>query len=138
MAQLFDRPYGIAIVACEASSESELCQQAIAGSLRNRAQSGRFEPTIAGVCCQRYQYSETLPDQADNRNYERVLNLPDDAPEIVTAAAAYDAVMADPDLDPSQGATHFYAAGIPAPAWAAPPAVLSVKIGRVNFFKGVK
>ena len=33
MSTLFDRAYGIAIIACEASSETEVCQQAIAGSL---------------------------------------------------------------------------------------------------------
>lgn len=135
MAQLFDRPYGIAIVACEASSESELCQQAIAASLRNRVVSGRFEPTIAGVCAQRYQYSETLPDKGDNANYERILNSPDSDPQIISATEAYDTVMADPNLDPSQGATHFYADGIPAPTWASPPGMATVKIGRVNFWK---
>lgn len=137
MAKLFDRPYGIAIVACEASSESQLCQQAIAASLRNRVNAGRFEPTIAGVCAQRYQYSETLPDKGDNANYERILNLPDADPQIVAAASAYDTVMANPDLDPSQRATHFFADGIPVPSWAAPPAILTVKIGRVSFYRGV-
>lgn len=138
MAALFDRPDGIKCIACEASSETEICQQAIAGSLRNRVRDGRWEPTISGVVNQRYQYSELLPDAGDNANLERVVNLPDNAAELITAAAAYDAVMADPNLDPSQQATHFYADGIAPPAWAAAPAVLSVKIGRVNFYKNVK
>ena len=56
----------------------------------------------------------------------------------MTAAAAYDAVMADPNLDPSNQATHFYADGILLPDWAVAPAELAVKIGRVNFWKGVK
>ena len=133
----FDRSFGIVCVACEASSESVLCQQAVAATLRNRVRAGRWEPTIAGVYNQRYQYSETLPDQADNANLERIVNKPETDPEIMEAAAAYDAVMADPNLDPSNGATHFYADGIPVPSWAHPPAVLAAKIGLVNFFKGV-
>jgi len=133
----FDRAFGIVCVACEASSESALCQQAVAASLRNRVKAGRWEPTIAGVVGQRFQYSEFLPDSADNYNLERVLNKPETDPVIVAAAAAYDAVMADPNLDPSQQATHFYSDGIPLPAWAAPPARLSVKIGRVNFYRNV-
>lgn len=134
----FDRAFGIVCIACEASSESALCQQAVAASLRNRVKVGRWEPTIAGVVMQRYQYSEFLPDPGDNADLERVLNLPETAPEIVTAAAAYDAVMADISLDPSYGATHFFSDSIPTPNWAKPPAMPSVKIGRVNFFKGVE
>lgn len=137
MAAIFDRPIGIATIACEASNQSELCQQAVIASIRNRVNAGRWESSIAGCCMQRYQYSEYLPDSGDNSNLERVLALPDDAPAIINAAAAYDAVMADPTLDPSQGATHFFADGIPAPNWAVAPAVLAVKIGAVNFWKNV-
>jgi hypothetical protein len=137
MATLFDRPECIKTIACEGSNQSPLCQQAIAASLRNRLNAGRWEPTLAGVCLQRYQYSETLPDAGDNADLERVVNLLDGDPELVAAAAAYDTVMADPTLDPSNGATHFYADGIPVPNWAKAPAVLAVKIGAVNFWKGV-
>lgn len=133
----FDRAFGVAAIAAEASSESELCQQAIAGAMRNRVRSGRFEPTIAGVVVQPYQFSEFLSDVSDNRNLERVVNLPPTAPEIITAAAAYDAVMADENIDPSQDATHFFADGIPIPKWALSPAKLTVKIGRFNFYKDV-
>lgn len=134
----FERAYGITCVACEASSEGALCQQAVAASLRNRVKAGRWEPTISGCVVQRYQFSEFLPDRDDNANLERVVNMPETAPEIVAAAAAYDAVMADAELDPSNGATHFFADGIPVPTWAQAPAVLCAKIGRVNFYKGVK
>lgn len=133
-----DRPLGIITIACEASSESELCQQAIAGTFRNRVTAGRWEPSIAGVVVQRYQFSEFLSDAGDNANLERVANLSEGAPVIVAAAKAYDTVMADSNVDPSEGATHFYADGIAPPSWIAPPAVLTVKIGRVNFFKNVK
>ena len=134
----FDRAFGIVCVACEASSESATCQQAVAASLRKRVRAGRWEPTISGCVAQRYQYSEFLPDAGDNANLLRVLNLPDTAPEIVTAASAYDAVMADEALDPSEGATHFFADGIAPPAWTQAPAELAVKIGKVNFYRGVK
>ena len=133
----FDRAFGIVCVACEASSESALCQQAVAASLRNRVKAGRWEPTIAGVVMQRYQYSEFLPDAGDNTNLERVLNTPETAQDIMAASAAYDAVMSDINLDPSDGATHFFADGIPTPAWATAPAQLAVKIGKVNFYKDV-
>ena len=133
----FDRAYGIVCVACEASSESELCQQAVAASLRNRVKAGRFEPTIAGVVNQRFQYSWMLSDPGDSANRERIVNLPETAPEIVAAAAAYDAVMADENLDPSQNSSHFYADGIPPPDWAVAPAELAVKIGTINFYRNV-
>jgi len=134
----FDRAFGITCVACEASSESLLCQQAVAASLRNRVKAGRFEPTIAGVVLQRAQYSWTLPDAGDSADRERIANLPETAPEIVMAAAAYDAVMGNPNLDPSQGSTHYISDGIPLPTWAQPPAVLAVKIGKISFYRGVK
>lgn len=133
----FDRAFAIVTIACEASSESQECQQAIAACLRNRVKSGRFEPTIAGVVVQRYQFSEFLPDAGDNANLERIINLPETDPQIMEAAAAYDSVMADPNFDPSNGATHFFADGILPPKWSLGPAQLAVKIGRVNFFKGV-
>lgn len=133
----FDRAYGIVCIACEASSESEECQQAVAASLRNRVKAGRFEPTIAGVTVQRYQFSEYLPDDGDNFNLERVINKSETDPEIVAATQAYDAVMADPNLDPSQRSTHFFADGIPTPKWAVAPAELAVKIGKVNFWRNV-
>lgn len=132
-----DRVLGIITIAAEASSESEECQQAIAGSFRNRVKAGRWEPSIAGVVVQRYQYSEFLPDAGDNANLERVANLPDDAPEIITAANAYDTVMADPNFDPSGNATHFYADGILPPKWAVAPARLTKKIGGISFFTNV-
>ena len=137
MTLLFDRPITILTVACEASSESEECQQAIVASIRNRVLAGRWEKSMAGVCMQRYQYSEFLPDAGDNADLERVLALPNDSPELAAAMQAYDAVTADQGLDPSQGSTHFYADGIPMPSWARAPAMLAVKIGRVNFWKGV-
>lgn len=125
-------------VAAEASSEGDECMRAVAASVRNRLLSGRFEPTLAGVCAQRYQYSEYLPDKGDNANLERVLNLPEDAPEIVAALAAVDAVMADETLDPSQGATHFYAAHEGwSPPWAVPPARETIVIGCVHFWTNV-
>lgn len=132
-----DRVLGIIAVACEASSESEICQQAVAACLRNRVNAKRWEPSIGGVVVQRYQFSEFLPDAGDNANLERVVNLPETAAEIAVAAAAYDAVISNPDLDPSGGATHFYADGILPPAWTV-GATRSAKIGRVNFYKDVK
>lgn len=134
----FDRAYGIVCIACEASSESEECQQAVAASLRNRVKAGRWEPTVAGVVNQRFQYSWMLSDPGDSANRERVVNLPETAPEIVAAAMAYDFVMSDPNLDPSQGSTHYYSDGIAPPDWAVAPAELAVKIGRLNFWRGVK
>lgn len=132
----FDRPIAIITIACEASSESHECRQAVIASIRNRRDSGRFEPTISGVCMQRYQYSEYLPDRGDNSNLERILALSDDHSEILDAGKAYDEVMADSTLDPSQGATHFVADSIPLPSWAV-SATQTVKIGHVMFFKNV-
>ena len=126
----FDRPIGILTICCEASDQSDLCKQAIIASIRNRVAAGRWETTVAGVCMQRYQYSEYNDDAGDNRNLERVLALADDDPEILAAGAAYDATIDDPSL----GATHFYAVGIPAPPWTI-GATRTVQIGKVIFWK---
>ena len=135
MSDIFDRPYVIACLRAEAENQSDECQRAIVASIRNRVRSGRYEPTMAGVVMQRYQYSETLPDKADNANYERVLNSPN-SPETARAAANYDAVMADPNLDLSNNATHFFSP--PAnPNWATPPAYESASIGAVRFWANV-
>lgn len=132
-----DRVLGIVMIACEADSQPLVCQQAVIASARNRVRSGRWAKTLAGVILQRLQYSEFDDDKADNANLERVLALPDYHSIIVTAAAAYDAVIADPEFDPSLGATHFYADGIAPPVWSRPPARLTVKLGSVNFYADV-
>lgn len=132
---IFDRPFAIACLRAEAENQSDECQRAITASIRNRVRSGRYEPTIAGVVMQRYQYSETLPDKGDNANYERVLNSPD-SPETARAATNYDAVMADESADPSNKATHFYADPVK-PAWAVHPAYESALIGNVHFWANV-
>ena len=135
MNAIFDRPYVIACLRAEAENQSDECQRAIVASIRNRVRSGRYEPTMAGVVMQRYQYSETLPDKVNNANYERVLNSPA-SPETARAAANYDAVMADPNIDPSNGACHFFSD--PAkPIWATAPAYESALIGTVHFWSAV-
>ena len=79
MSDFFDRPFAVACIRAEADDQPDECQQAIAGAIRNRVKAGRFEPTPAGVVCQRYQMSEFLPDKGDNANLERVVNTPDAA-----------------------------------------------------------
>ncbi|MDE2020078.1 MAG: cell wall hydrolase [Patescibacteria group bacterium] len=133
----FDRELGAITIACEASDQPADAQLGVAYSLFNRVNDGRFEPTVAGVCMQRYQYSEYLPDKGDNVNLERVVNLPENDPAIISALAAYDAVADGTQPDPTDGSTHFFADAIAPPSWTV-GATQAAKLGNILFWKNVK
>lgn len=133
----FDRELGAITVACEASDQPREAQVGVAYSLFNRVNDGRFEKTIAGVCMQRYQYSEYLPDKGDNANLERVVNMAESDAVIIAALDAYDAAADGTDGDPTNGATHFFSDGIASPTWTA-GATQTCKIGNILFWKDVK
>lgn len=133
----FDRELAGITITCEASDQSQDAQLAVAYSLINRVNAGRFEKTVAGVCMQRYQYSEYLPDAGDNANLERVLNLPETDPQIVAALRAYDSAASGVPPDPTGGATHFYADSISPPDWTV-GATEACKLGSLVFWKNVK
>lgn len=130
----FDREIATITVACEASNQPHVVRQGVAASIINRWHDGRYGATVAAVCLKRYQYSEWLADAADNTNLERVASKSNDDPVLLDCAIAYDEAAAG--ADPTGGATHFYADGIPEPSWAK-VATPTAKLGAVNFFKDV-
>ena len=130
----YDREIATITICCEASNQLHVVRQGVAASLFNRLAAKRYGQTIAAVCLRRYQFSEWLADAADNANLERVASKPNDDPILLDCAVAYDEAAAG--KDPTDGATHFYADGIPEPSWAK-VATFTVKLGAVNFFKDV-
>lgn len=133
-----DRIITTVTMLCEATPEDGDAQAWVIWAIRNRAASGRFEKTMAGVCLQRMQFSEWNADRQDNANLERVANMAEDDPQWQAGLALYDEIMGqDPSSDPTSGATHFYAVSIPAPIWTLPPAVLVGQQGRVRFYANV-
>lgn len=96
----------------------------------------RYGATPGAVCEKRMQFSEFLPDPADNANLERVLALPETDPAVIEVLAIYDAI-ADGEPDPTGGATGFYATTIAAPAWTV-GATFTGQRGRTRYYANVK
>lgn len=130
----YDKPIAVITIAAEASNQPHVVRVGVAATILNRVNSGRFQMTAAAVCLKRLQFSEWNADTGDNANLERVALMADDDPVILDCAAAWDEAVAG--SDPSNGATHFYADGIPKPLWAV-NATLTAKLGSVNFYNNV-
>jgi spore germination cell wall hydrolase CwlJ-like protein len=131
----YDKPIVCITAACEASNRSFALKVMIIHTIINRRDSGRFQPTLAGVCLQTHQYSEWNADGADNRNLERVANMTSIDPVIVECERAYVQALMD-RLDPTHEATHFYATSIPEPYWTK-DATLTVEQEGIRFYKNV-
>ena len=133
----FDREIAALTIFCEASDQSPECRRAIAFSLFNRMRENpqRYGSTIAAVCLKRMQYSEWNADAADNANLLRAASTPATDKVMMDCLSAYQTAIAG-GSDPSNGATHFYANSIPAPAWTA-NATLAAQIGNVLFWRDV-
>lgn len=130
-----DRVIVAMTAACE-ESDSE-ARRWIVHSIFNRAtiDPQRYGAAPAAVCLKRYQYSEFLPDAGDNANLERIAIKTASDPDVLDALRAYDEVAAGA-LDPTNGATHFYADSISEPAWAKKATYVG-KAGRTLFFSDV-
>lgn len=131
---MFDRELGSLTVYCEASGEPYEGKVAVAATLFNRLKTGRFGSTIAAVCLQRKQYSEWNDDKANNANLLRGAETTEDDPVMVDCLRAYD--EAARGVDPTYGATHYYAVSIPAPVWAE-TGTFTTQIAHHRFFKDV-
>jgi N-acetylmuramoyl-L-alanine amidase len=121
----------------EARGEGPDGQRAVAHVLMNRLESGRWGKTLAAVCDAWEQFSGWNPG---NPNRKRSLELPDDDPGLVAAAASLSAATAEraQGTDPTHGALFYHADTMAVfPPWAAPPAVQTAHIGHHIFYKGV-
>jgi hypothetical protein len=132
----FDRQITALVAYCEASGASAFERRCVVHSIFNRVKAKRFQPTAAGVCLQRYQYSEMNDDTGDNRNLLRGANAPDNDPVMQDCLAAFDQITAGA-FDPTGGATHYHDKSISPPAWTV-GATMCLETPKFLFYRGVK
>jgi spore germination cell wall hydrolase CwlJ-like protein len=132
----FDRPIAALTAFCEASGASPAERRAVTHTFFNRAKSGHYPETVAGVCLQRFQFSEWNDDAADNRNLERGALAPDNDPVMQDCLAAFDEVAAGA-FDPTGGATHYHDKSIQPPAWTV-GATMCLETPKFFFYRNVK
>lgn len=132
----FDREIAALTTFCEASGASAAERRAVTHIFFNRARSGRYPKTVAGVCLQRYQFSEFNDDQSNNRNLERGALAPDNDPVVQDCLAAFDEVAAGA-FDPTGGATHYHDKSISPPAWTV-GAAMCLETPKFFFYRDVK
>lgn len=132
----FDREIAALTCFCEASNATADERRSVVHTFFNRARSGRYPKTVAGVCLQRYQFSEWNDDQADNRNLERGALTPDADPIMQDCLAAYDGV-ASGQPDQTTGATHYHDKSIDPPEWTV-GATMCWETPKFFFYKNVK
>lgn len=131
----FDRQISALTIFCEASSASQYERICVAHTILNRVHSGRFQPTAAGVCLKRYQYSEWNADAADNANLERGANTPDNDPVMIACGQAYD--LASQQGDPTHNATHYHDKSIAPPSWTI-GAEMTLETDKFFFYSNVR
>jgi spore germination cell wall hydrolase CwlJ-like protein len=123
----------------EARGESLAGQIAVAWTIRNRVFDGKAKSwwgeDYAGVCLKPWQFS------CWNKNDPNFAYLSGAKPipfrEFAQAQIAADQVLAGKVLDPTGGATHYYATTIPKPPVWAKSAKQTLKLGHHVFFKDV-
>lgn len=123
----------------EARGESLAGQIAVAWTIRNRVNDGKdkswWGEGYAGVCQKPYQFS------CWNKNDPNFAYLSGAKPipvrEFAQVQIAADQVMSGKVLDPTGGATHYYATTMPKPPVWAKGAKQTLKLGRHVFFKDV-
>lgn len=136
----FDRQVAARTLAQEARGEPLPGQVAVAWVLRNRLESGRWGNSLSSVCLWHAQFSgwwcpRGTPAYHDP-NFAYACALHDDDPIIMHMLDVLQGVLTG-DTDPTDGADHYYAMSIPAPAWVA-GAIPCGQFGSQLFFKDVK
>lgn len=129
-------------LAQEARGEPLEGQQAVAYVLKNRIADGRWGKSLASVCLWRAQFSGWY--MPHDPNFAYACNLADTDPTLSHMCSVMQAAL-DSTTDLTNGATHYYAESIPAPAWVAgdpahgtPAAIFCGKFGHQLFYRGVK
>ena len=117
----------------EARGEPREGQLAVAHVILNRWQSGRWfaRHTIEGTCLVRLQFSCWNHDDPTYRRMT-LASSAELAPFVEIAKEAYE----NHSLDPTLGATHYYAESISEPQWAAGKTP-TIQIGHHIFYKGI-
>lgn len=124
----------------EARGEPIEGQKAVAHSILNRVEDGRWGKTLMSVCLFHHQYSAWGPVVPSNpdmlADYLHSCALPDSDTGLLMLAAVMTAAETEPD--PTAGATHYYDHRTPTPPWALPPAIYCGQFGSQKFYRGVK
>lgn len=134
----------------EARGEPLPGQQAVAHVLFNRLKDGRWGNNLASVCLWHAGFSGWFSPRVvhgvavRDPNFAAACALSDQDPVLLALAALIEAVMAGA-IDPTGGATHYYAVGTPEPAWVkgdpangTPPATFCGRFGNQLFYKSVR
>jgi N-acetylmuramoyl-L-alanine amidase len=119
----------------EARGEGAAGMRAVAHVLLNRAQDGRWGLSLGAVCLAPYQFScWNLKDP----NRAKMLGMFSGDIELTAPTAAFGDANAERQqgIDPTGGATHYYADTSHAPDWAN-GAIQTAHIGHHIFFKHV-
>lgn len=119
----------------EAGNETEAGQIAVIHAIRNRLLRGppwRFGGTPAEVCQKPWQFSCW---NANDPMRARLIALKVDGPDYLRLSAVVDRAWAMADTVGK--ADHYYASYIAKPAWAMPPAYVTVRHGVHAFYAGV-
>lgn len=118
----------------EARGEPEEGQRGVAHVLVNRQASGRWGKSLAAVCLAGFQFSCW---NLNDPNRRLMLELPDDNPALLRFREMVNAALAG-EQDPTNGATHYFAATMTAPpAWVAGAAACG-RLGNHLFYKDVR
>jgi N-acetylmuramoyl-L-alanine amidase len=121
----------------EARGESEQGKIAVGWVILNRAKSGKWfggNGDIFAVCRKPFQFSCW---NIGDPNRPIIINVKASDPDFDKCLTSAKKVLSGSVADPTGEATHYFANYISAPAWAQPPAKLTVKIGVHNFYKNV-
>ena len=118
----------------ECRGEPLVGQQAVAWTIKNRLASKRWGNSLASVCLWPAQFSGWRSQKDPNFAY--ACNLADDDQTLSHMRSVLQVAL-DGDIDPTGGATHYYATSIPAPYWTS-GATPCGKFGNQLFFKDIK
>jgi spore germination cell wall hydrolase CwlJ-like protein len=118
----------------EARGEGPDGMRAVAHVLLNRVNDGRWGPTLVAVCMAPFQFSCW---NVGDPNRKLLVALREDDPGLELAMDALDDAMAPGAVDPTAGATHYYADSLRPPGWTA-GARQTAHIGHHLFFAGVR
>lgn len=131
----------ILVAFAEASDQGQDGIRAQAHSVLNRYRAKKWYSgrTIAETIMMPYAYSAM---NTDDQNRRRAMREPMDSATMTLCIGEVIAAIGGATEDPTDGATHYYAAGTREPDWVsgagrAPPAIFCKQIGGHLFFKGV-
>jgi len=122
----------------EASDQGQDGIRAQIHSVVNRHAAGKWysRKTLSGTCLLAYAYSAW---NTTDQNRERAVETP--MSDVVMETCMTEALwaMSGVSKDPTDGATHYFVAGTPAPSWSDPAtgSVFTVQIGQHRFYKSV-